>query len=110
VARLPGHTSYVWSLAFSPNGKTLASGSGDFAVRLWDTQLLKTREPARRQTDAQRPEADRLVEQLWRQKSDPAVVVEALRANLALSEPLRHAALQRTTTPNTAPAKSSDSR
>ena len=37
VARLQGHTSYVWSLAFSPDGATLASGSGDHTVRLWDT-------------------------------------------------------------------------
>jgi WD40 repeat protein len=28
-ARLQGHTDYVWSLAFSPDGPTLVSGSGD---------------------------------------------------------------------------------
>src|SRR5262249_51131814 len=33
VARLAGHTSYVWSLAFSPDGKSLVSGSGDSTVR-----------------------------------------------------------------------------
>jgi hypothetical protein len=32
--------------------------------------------------------------QLWRQKNDAAAVVEALRADGALSEPLRHAALR----------------
>jgi WD40 repeat protein/tRNA A-37 threonylcarbamoyl transferase component Bud32 len=94
VARLPGHTSYVWSLAFSPDGATLASGSGDFTVRLWDTAPLKTRYQARREAAALRPEAERLVEQLWRQKHDPAAVVAALRADPALSEPLRHAALR----------------
>jgi WD40 repeat protein len=94
VARLTGHTAYIWSLAFSPDGKTLASGSGDSTVRLWDTAPLRTRYEARREADALRPEADRLVEQLWRQTTNPDEVVEALRADRALTEPLRHAALR----------------
>jgi WD40 repeat protein len=94
VARLQGHTSYVWSLAFSPDGSTLASGSGDFTVRLWDTAPLRVRYQARREAEALRPEAERLVESLWRQKHDPAEVADALRADRALSEPLRQAALR----------------
>ena len=112
VARLQGHTSYVWSLAFSPDGATLASGSGDFTVRLWDTAPLKSRYQARREAEALRPEAERLVEQLWRQKNDPAEVVEALRADRALSEPLRQAALRavlrRTQPPEAAPGNPHD--
>jgi WD40 repeat protein len=94
VARLPGHTSFVWSLAFSPDGATLVSGSGDATVRVWDTKPLKTRYQARRDTDALRPEAERLVEQLWRDQQSPDGVVAALRSNRALSEPLRHASLR----------------
>ena len=32
-----GHTDNVWSVAFSPDGGTLASGSWDNTIRLWDT-------------------------------------------------------------------------
>ncbi len=103
MARLPGHTSYVWSLAFSPDGQSLVSGSGDFMVRLWDTAPLKVRYQARREAAALRPEAERLVDGMSKQKNDPAAIIEAIRADRALSGPQRHAAqlvvLRRATPP-----------
>lgn len=36
AARLSGHRDDVWSVAWSPNGKRLASGSADGTVRLWE--------------------------------------------------------------------------
>ena len=33
---LEGHTDYVWSVSFSPDGTTLASGASDDEVKLWD--------------------------------------------------------------------------
>jgi WD40 repeat protein len=47
---LAGHTNWIWSVAFSPDGSLLASGSVDATVKLWDVQTgecLKTLQPER---------------------------------------------------------------
>ncbi|MBI1743574.1 hypothetical protein HYR54_10995 [Candidatus Acetothermia bacterium] len=40
VATLLGHTNPVRSVSFSPDGKLLASGSGDKTIRVWDVRDL----------------------------------------------------------------------
>lgn len=42
TASMPGHAESVLTVAFSPDGKRLASGSGDTTVRMWD---LNTQTP-----------------------------------------------------------------
>ncbi|MEH1977938.1 MAG: ribosome assembly protein 4, partial [Nostoc sp.] len=41
INTLEGHSSLVYSVGFSPDGKTLASGSGDKTIKLWDVSTGK---------------------------------------------------------------------
>jgi tetratricopeptide (TPR) repeat protein len=50
-AILSGHTDYVTSVSFSPDGRTLASGSHDKTVRLWDVETGKERATLSGHTD-----------------------------------------------------------
>jgi WD40 repeat protein len=40
-ATLAGHTDMVWSVVYSPDGKTLATGSHDLTIKLWDVSTGK---------------------------------------------------------------------
>ena len=59
VLRLTGHTNAICALAFSPDGRILASGSTDQTVKLWSTatgELRETIGPA--DTSTPRPRAE----------------------------------------------------
>jgi WD40 repeat protein len=57
LVRLPGQSDYVYALAFSPDGKTLVSSSGDKTLRLWDTEPLRLRSQVRRAAEVLRAKA-----------------------------------------------------
>ncbi|WP_279239680.1 NB-ARC domain-containing protein [Scytonema sp. UIC 10036] len=50
LAVLEGDTDQIWSVAFSPDGQSLASTSVDCTVRLWDIHTGKTRKILRGHT------------------------------------------------------------
>ncbi len=41
VNTLNGHTDWVWSVCFSPDGKFIASGSDDRTVKIWNKDTEK---------------------------------------------------------------------
>jgi len=48
---LKGHTSHVGSVAFSPDGRTLASGSEDNTIKLWNVATGKNTATLKGHTD-----------------------------------------------------------
>jgi WD40 repeat protein len=42
---LHGHRGYAWKVAYSPNGRYLASGSWDSTIKIWDLEAPESAEP-----------------------------------------------------------------
>lgn len=81
LLRLLGHTSYIFSLSFSPNDATL--GSGDSTIRLWKTERVDRELEAQREELAARAETKRLLKRLFREECTVDKVAEALCAETA---------------------------
>jgi tetratricopeptide (TPR) repeat protein len=86
VFRLWGFEQPVHSLAFSPDGRMLATDSPNEGLKLWDASPLTADHSARRQAIA-------LVERLFRQSLPPAEVIDRLHADQTITDSVRQHAL-----------------
>jgi hypothetical protein len=78
--RILGHSDSVWSVAFSPDGKLLASGSQDTTVLIWEILNLTGEPPTAAKL------SPRELEALWGSLAGPdaAVAYRAIRALVAV--------------------------
>ncbi|KAJ6564303.1 WD40-repeat-containing domain protein, partial [Mycena capillaripes] len=87
---LEGHTNWVTSVAFSPDGKRIVSGSYDHTVRIWDAETgAALREPLEGHTNsvtsvAFSPDGNRIVSGSY----DATVRIWDAETGAALREPL----------------------
>jgi WD40 repeat protein/serine/threonine protein kinase len=87
ILLLKGHTKGPTEVAFTPDGRHLAGASSDGTV-LWEARMPTPEELLQR-------EARRLVVSLFSQLDRKRDVVDQLRLDVTLSEPLRQAAIVR---------------
>jgi len=88
VAQLGGHTSYIYSLAWSPDGTQIVSSSGDGTVRLWDTRPLAEQVTAIRARATALPGIESRVARALAEGRNPQDALDALvkTGNLAPRE------------------------
>ena len=94
VAQLGGHTSYIYSLKWSPDGAQVVSSSGDSTVRLWNTQPLAQQVTAIRARAAALPGIEARVTRAMAGVRDPQEALDALKTTGGLTPRERELAWQ----------------
>jgi WD40 repeat protein len=92
LLQLKGHRSYVHELSLSPDGRVLASASGDNTVRFWDSRPLAERIEERDRVLAAEGEVASEVERMFGKLTDRAAVLRAIEAEPGFDALRRHAA------------------
>ena len=84
------------SIAFSPDGKTIAAGIYDYDnnTKLWESAMPAGGYEPRWKLQAMRQVADELVDELYKEAGFHTEVIDRLKADKTLAEPVRKAALQ----------------
>jgi RNA polymerase sigma factor (sigma-70 family) len=104
--RFPGHRDTVWSLAFSPDGRLLASGSVDYTALVWDITGLgadsKRLPISTRQAEMERlwkelssEDGIRAYRSMWRMVAAGQPSVSFLAERLQPEKPVEEARLNR---------------
>jgi WD40 repeat protein len=87
---------YPSSIAFSPHGKTIAAGTYDHdnTIQLWESATPAGGYEPRWNAEATRKAVDELVDELYKETGFYSEVIDRLKADKTLAEPVRKIALQ----------------